>query len=394
MKKLTKSLLEILKDVKLNRKTEIEVEDFHALYELSKEHEVGALVYNQIYRLDGFPSDLKQRWSLEAIKTNASQAIKTQRFLKVYKSFLEQNIKVIVVKGLVCRSLYPEPDNRPSNDEDLYIEKKDKEAVTKIFLDYGFELVDDGEEEIKFLDLKSGLSIELHLSLFPQTSKAYGQYQLMFQKPFQQAITHSIMGVDVYSLSYDQHLLFLILHFTKHFLHGGVGIRQLLDIAMYTEAYAKQIHWDYIFQQLEHADLVVFMLNAFEICHACLGLDETCIDYGKYSRIQNEYQDLLEDIIESGIFGQTSQERIHSSTITLNAMEKGKVNVLKSVFPSLSEMKGKFPYLNDKPYLLPVAQATRILNYVKNNNQTQSKKTVELGNQRVDLLKKYKMMKD
>ena len=394
MKKQTESFLHILKDARFNQKTSITLEqnDFYFLYKLAHIHDLTGMVYNQIYHLDNFPDDLKKQWGSEAKKLNVFQIIKTQRFLQVYREFLKADLKVYVVKGLVCRSIYPMPDNRPSNDEDLYIERKDADAVTAIFENAGFQLLDKGEDEIKFLDYKSGLTIELHLALFSKSSQAYGFYQVAFDHAFETYAIHNIENVSVYSLSHNQHFLFLVLHFAKHFLHGGVGIRQLMDIIMYIEAFKEEINWDYIFKQLDKADLVTFFLNTLEIAHVYLDFDYDNINLCNYKRIKNEYQELLDDIMESGIFGQTTQERIHSSTITLNAMESGKVNVLKSVFPPLEDMKGKFPYLNEKPYLLPVAQATRILNYMKHHDNKQNKKTVELGNKRVELLKKYKIL--
>ena len=394
MKQVTKDFLTILKDARFNSKTNIIIEDFDTLYKLSNEHQVSALVYNQIYQQDNLSSVLRKQWSLETIKINASQMIKTQRFLHVYKRFLDANVKVVVVKGLICRSLYPVPDNRPSNDEDLYIQRCDLKTVSSIFIEEGFQKISEEEDEVKFLDYKSGLSIELHLALFSKKSNAYGRYQSIFKDTFNFLTIHQIENIRVYSLSHNQHLLFLILHFTKHFLHGGVGIRQLMDIIMYIETFSDKLNWKTIFNNLETLGLVTFVLNIFEICHQYLSFDYKYVNLGNYQRIENEYEDLLEDIMESGIFGQTSNERIHSSTITLNAMEKGKVNVLRSVFPSLESMKGKYEYLNDKPYLLPVAQASRILNYLKHSDSKESKKTVDLGNQRVNLLKKYKIMDD
>ena len=46
-------------------------------------------------------------------------------FLDVYKDFIKEGLKVAVIKGIVLRYLYPEPDFRPSNDEDIYVQSKD-----------------------------------------------------------------------------------------------------------------------------------------------------------------------------------------------------------------------------------------------------------------------------
>lgn len=54
-----------------------------------------------------------------------SQTQRTSFFFEIYKKLLQNEIKPVVVKGIVLRNLYPKPDCRYSNDEDLLINKED-----------------------------------------------------------------------------------------------------------------------------------------------------------------------------------------------------------------------------------------------------------------------------
>lgn len=61
--------------------------------------------------------------------------------------------------------------------------------------------------------------------------------------------------------------------------------------------------------------------------------------------------------------------------------------------PPARQLAGRYPYLKEKPYLLPVAWINRILKYGKetaggsaDNNAAQS---IKIGNGRVALLKEY-----
>lgn len=384
------NFLSLLKDARLNVKsTELEV-DFQELYELAEKHEVSALVYNQIYSFSSLPADLKMIWRKQALKINAIQAMKTNRFLNLYQKFNDKGLRILVVKGLICRCLYPQPDNRPSNDEDLYVEKEQYMATEEVLLENGFLLANKSEDVSTFLDTKSGLSIELHTSLFSEDSKAYGAYQSFFKDVFEDAILHEIHGVSVYSLSHDKHMLFLMMHFIKHFLHGGVGIRQVLDILMYAEAYAQDIRWDEVYSVLKQQHVFTLMMNVFALGYKELGfaMEKTYLPKN-FDENAYDYQDLLADILDAGVFGKSSMERLHSSTITLHALESGKSSVLKSLFPSLKSMKGKYSYLNSYPFLLPIAWGNRIFHYVFSKDQGSSKKTIEIGNQRIELLRKY-----
>lgn len=391
---MKKQFLQLLKDARLNQQSQSMQLDYITLYQLSMQHQVAALIYNQIYKFEDFPLELKQHWKSEALKTNAFQTMKTDKFLRIYKKLMDNDLKVIVVKGLICRSLYPQPDNRPSNDEDLYIEKQYLSIAKDIIVNEGLIVVDESDTVTTFIDRISGLSIELHTALFSKDSKAYGQYQESFDHAFDNVIVHNIMNQEIYSLSYDLHLLFLLMHFIKHFLHGGVGIRQILDIIMYSEAYGNKIHWDDIYNTLEELHVFTLVLNVFALAHDYLEFNYDSIVLPKtFNHSDYDYEDLLDDIIDAGIFGDSSRERKHSSTMTLNATATGKTSVLKSVFPSAKDISGRYPYLKKHPYLLPIAWCNRIYHYITNKNEGDSQKTIEIGNQRIELLKKYKVIK-
>lgn len=389
---MNSELVTLLKDARLNRASESIKLDYQKLFDLANQHQISALIYNQIYNFGDFPMELKEIWKSQTFKINVIQTRKTMKMLQVYEQFLNQNLKVLIVKGLICRSLYPQPDNRQSNDEDLYVQKEEFEKTKDILLKNNFAVVLESNDVTTFIDPVSGLSIELHTALFSLESKAYGNYQKYFDHAFDECIVHQIDGVNVYSLEYSQHLLFLILHFVKHFFHGGVGIRQVADIIMYSEAYGDRIDWDRLYAVLKDLNIYILITSLFALAHDYLEFDYTKIKVP--DDIDNiDYQDLFDDIMDAGIFGQSSSERIHSATITLNTIGNGKTSVIKSIFPSLKEMQAKYKYLNKYPILLPAAYLSRILNYKKNNSSKNSQKTIEVGRQRVELLKKYKVIR-
>ena len=385
--------LELLKDAHYNQTSTPCLIDAAQLYKLAKEHQVSSMIYNQIYKFDFDPA-LKQHWKREAIYSVSIQTMKTEAFLNVYKKLREKNLNVLVVKGLILRSIYSIPDNRPSNDEDLYVELKDYEAAKQVFLDNGYICVKESEMETTFAH-SNGVSIELHTSLFSKDNKAYGNYQEYFKDAFKDVLTFDIRGVKVLSLNHDNHYLFLILHFIKHFFHGGIGIRQIMDMIIYAEHFGDQIDWNRIYKILDKNNVLHLYENVLAIAQEYLGFDTTKVLLPSgYNKDNCDYQALLDDIIDAGVFGQSTIERKHTATMTLNAISSdGKSNVFKSLFPTLTEMKGKFEYLNKYPFLLPIAWFTRIFNYIFDKKQGDSKKTIELGNERIELLKKYKIIK-
>lgn len=393
-------LLSLLKDARLGQPSQPQQTDFVQLYRMSVQHEVSALIYNQIYHFPDLPPELKQGWSREAIRVNALQTMRTARFLQLYQQLTEQGVTCLVVKGIVLRALYPQPDSRPSNDEDVYVPQSQFEQASATFLQNGMAKVSESKDVTTFVDPRCGLSIELHVALFNEENKAYGRYQTLFKEAFTHPATHVIQGVKVQSLDYDLHFLFLMTHLAKHFLVSGVGIRQVLDIVMYAEAYGSDIHWQTVYDALEEIGLLTLTQNVFSIGHTYLGFDYHKITLCHGWNGKADHEALLDDILDAGVYGKSTQARLHSSAFTIQAVEqsgKSKAGtLLQMAFLPLRELRERsgYTYLKEKPWLLPYAQAHRIWNYLTHRETSgQEKKTVEVGAQRVELLKKYGMIR-
>lgn len=72
-------------------------------------------------------------------------------------------------------------------------------------------------------------------------------------------------------------------------------------------------------------------------------------------------------------------------------MEEKNSGLMKSLFPPVDYLEGKYEYLQDKPWLLPIAWGQRIHKYMKERKgkQVNPAKSIEIGRQRIELLKKY-----
>lgn len=53
---MDKELLTLLKDARLNQKSTYRQLDYQKLYQLANQHQVSALIYNQIYDFPDFPN--------------------------------------------------------------------------------------------------------------------------------------------------------------------------------------------------------------------------------------------------------------------------------------------------------------------------------------------------
>ena len=245
--------------------------------------------------------------------------------------------------------------------------------------------------------------IELHRHLFPQSSKAYGKLNAYFKNFKEKAIIQKIQGVSVYTLDPTSHLFYLICHSFKHFLHSGFGIRQVCDLCMFANAYGSKIDWDLIYNWCQDIHGEYFAAALFKIAKKYLIFDEkkahmsTC-----WKQIEVDEGPILMDILDAGVFGGRTLSRQHSSLMTLGAAETGQYRKksfqgwFRTLFPTMKNMKGKYPQLQEKPFLLPWAWLDRILKYVKESKKQDNtmKESVQISKQRIDLMIQYKIIKE
>ena len=409
MEKTNFEFLSLLKSSLKNEKYDgekIDFEDLVYIYKMSEIHHVVPMIYNAAYNEDFFKecdANFQAMFKSSAFRYIFSQIQRTNHFLEVYKKLIEKNIKILVFKGIIFRNMYNNPDDRISSDEDILIKKEDYEKVKEFFLSEGFEFIDKGEE-CAYFSKSTGLCIEVSTSLFSHESKAYGHLNKLFEDVFEKSIKINIDKIDILTLSHEQHLIYIVFHNMKHFLTGGFGIRQVADFSKYIETYGEYINWEKFWSDLKDLNYDTFALNLIEISLKYLGFNNDKITYPdnitSFDELKNSQkyyinsESLINDILDAGVFGASTMNRKHTALMTLDAVEdKKKSNRLKAVFPNVNYLKDNYTYLQKYPILLPVAWGQRILSYLKKNKTSSYINTIELGKQRIELLKEYKIIK-
>ncbi len=399
-----------LEGTKVSWEKDIDMEAWRSLFELSEKHQILPMIYDAVYTCESYkkiPQEADVMLKRQVIRQVSVQAMKTREFLDFYKILAEEGMRPIVVKGIICRNLYREPDFRSSGDEDVLIPWDQFDTYHQAFQNHGMIMVDQSENpetagEVTYHKKGGLLNIEQHKELFASGSEAYGKFNELFENVFKNIRCEKIQGIDVYTMGHTDHLLYLILHAFKHFLHSGFGIRQVCDIIMYANLYGKEIQWNDILTQCCRIHGELFAAALFDIGEKYLNFDPDQAGYPQnWRELEADGEDLLEDLIDSGIFGDATMSRKHSSNITLQAAAteikgKSKVSLKTSLFPDKKYMERRYPWLKKYPALLPVAWLSRMFKYMhetKHSGSNSASESIEIGNQRVDLMKKYKIIK-
>ena len=407
MESIQMLFLEALKAALENRQVEwkegLQPQDGLTLLRMASTHQILPMIYEAVYPCLETGQEVAY-YKKSTIQSVTLQTIKTSEFLSLFRHLSAAGVTPCVVKGVVCRSLYPNPDYRLSGDEDVLIPPEQFSRCHAAMLEYGMTAAAPEEDldhayEVPYGKKGSPLYIELHKSLFPPDSSAYGEMNRFFEGAEQRMISLNIQGTPVTTLGYTDHFLYLICHAFKHFLHSGFGIRQVCDIVLFANSYGGQIDWDWVLACCREIHAERFAATLFRIGRKYLTFDPEKACYpAAWQELEADETAMLEDLLDSGIYGDSNMSRKHSSNMTLSAVtaqkegKRGGSHVLKTVFPPAKSLEGRYPYLKKHPYLLPVAWASRILKYRKETrtvSNDDAAESIKIGKQRIELLKEY-----
>ena len=366
------------------------------LFSMAQNHKVLPLVFEPAYPLvQQTEPSLAAATKRQVLQQVIVQTLRTTEFLELYRALTEAGIKALVVKGIVCRQLYPKPDHRPSSDEDLWIPQEQLSRCRQVLEAYGMTTTETNPEAWEFPYRKAGspLYIELHTRLFPPGfSVADSEFNDFFGTPHQHKTIQALPGGSVQTLHPNDHMTYLLFHAYKHFLHSGFGIRQVCDILLFAHRHGELIDWEWVRLSCRCIRAEKFAAAVFAIGVKHLGF----APIGSWP--DADELPLLEDVLQAGVYGSSELSRQHSSTVTLEAVSSRKSasgGFLRAAFPSARHLQGRYPWLKKQPYLLPIAWADRMTAYLretKNRSDSSLADTLKIGRERLELLRRYDIL--
>ena len=153
------------------------------------------------------------------------------------------------------------------------------------------------------------------------------------------------------------------MHLRKHLLNHGAGVRQFMDIAVFTKAYQNEMDWDWIEEKLEELDLTRFAQMCYTFLYRWFGFPSPM----EMQEISEElYESSTQRILENGVFGFQSSD--DSTALASYAAVQGGVfgkiwYLLQTIFPpyALMQTMTEYRFVIGRPLLLPAAWVYRFI---------------------------------
>lgn len=374
-------LIDIIKNLVNNAKSNIFYDefDYEKLYNLAKHHSLENMLFFA-YNHEMIKISEKQAQELIKINKNAIYKSVTQdvELNLISKTFEENKIKHLILKGSIIKNLYPSLDFRSMADIDILVLKEDLLNVKKLMLDIGYVVNSAcGNHDVYYK--MPFMNIEIHRNMIDDSYKLSSYYKSIWDR-----LSLNEDKLFSYKQSDEDFYIYLISHAAKHFGNGGIGIRTIMDIYVFLK-HKPNIDFKYINDEFDKLGIRLFNEKLMQLAFIWFGEAKS-----------NEEFDLLGNyIINSGTYGTTAHSFILSELEIdkdINNISKMKL-VLKRAFPPYKTMKKTFPSLRHLPFLLPFYYLIRIIKafFTKNKEVRGQVKTISsINNKEVIKIKKVK----
>ncbi|MBQ7976704.1 MAG: nucleotidyltransferase family protein [Clostridia bacterium] len=371
--------------------------DIKGVFKLASKHNILPLCFENISCAPDFETAAFPKTANKVFSIVFSQAKRSANFKKIYSALLAGGVKPLVLKGIICRSLYGDKcDHRPSGDEDILINKTDYFRIEAILKEQGYvpekevsEKILNGIQEITFKN-PNGLNIEVHLNIIGTENKIRRIMNAYFDDVYNSYVSMTIDGQTYYTLGYTEHYIYLFYHMFKHFAMSGVGVRQILDMFKFGKEFSYQIDWNRVNNAIDAIGAKKLYGDILEIGRLYLGFN-----------FENPFgvnfpDTLLGDIFSTGAYGNNNSEQIGSKVKVMAALDsEGKPSKLRMLFPSVESMREHYTVLYNHPYLLPFMWIVRIMRYVfrsKTGKTYDVTKSEAIADKKIQLLRDYEII--
>lgn len=371
---------------------ELTAEEWETTLRLAAEQETLPLVFDAVCAcpsLRRLGVERRRTIQKKALELATRQVVQTNEFLTLILAAQARGLDPVVLKGVTLRSLYPQPMLRPSVDEDLLVRPKEAEKYRRFFLERGLTEDDPEAGELSFHKPDSPTYIELHTELFPGDSRAYGDCGALFAGAPDRTVVQRVEDVELRTLSPTDHMLYLICHAYKHFLHGGAGLRHVCDMGMLSARFGPEIDWPDILRRCESIRIHIFAAALLSLGERYLGFPAPAV----FAALAADPDDMLADMLSGGMYGNSDEDRVHSSAVTLEAVAarkegRGARGLLAVAFPEARSLEGRYTFLHSRPWLLPAAWAMRLWDYAR-GGRAHPGASLHIAEARLRLLREY-----
>ena len=317
--------------------------DMRAVFALGYNHKMLQTVYEKAYNsgiISETDSDFKiwkNQYILYKTRDTRQQIAKDE----IIDALTENGIRVMPLKGLLIKDLYPNTYLRQMTDLDILIDKDNKSKVKSLLKSIGYKEFEGGKKHFSMVK-KPAINLEIHLKIFEN------DWNECFSDVWENAEEKS---KNLYIMSKEDLVLHNIMHSAEHLLSAGIGIRAITDLYVLKKAYPEVLISENFLSKLDNYGLTDFFNVINNICQVWFeGKDDSSLN-----KMAEKF------LLLSNNFGTNKDVAVQYATDIADSEDSRFMIFLKLFFPSYKNMCKRFKILESIKILLPVFWLVRIV---------------------------------
>lgn len=371
----------------IKEKLLVEGVNIQQVINMAKKHAVLSLLYDELPKET--LTEEQSRYIEKECKQISLQNYRLLFLTKYVVGLLEENeLRVVVLKGVSTAKYYPVPELRKSGDVDLLLLDTDKIGLVKqILLTNGFKIYEEqlANHHTSFLS-EEGISIEIHTMLAePFDNGKINRYLDKMVKDKQlETDTLYAMELELPVLSKAYYAYELLLHMMQHFLRSGFGLKLLCDWVVFWQYPVEENEKSTYLRLLEESRVKGFSDLVTQVCVKYLGMPKENV---QWMNCMTEYpcEEFINEVIEAGEFGKSEVERM----VVLQGT--GLMDFFKEFH---HQMYLNYPKVGKCFLLWPVLWIMTLLRFLRNNKKVRNTSTgaiIKEAKRRSGLMKQLKL---
>lgn len=322
--------------------------------------------------------DVYKNYILASMRDVSSKnIIRRQRITNLLQELEMQGFHVALLKGYALADCYEYPECRCSVDTDILVLPEEEKAVCDFLRKKEFIVTKRNpvSHHAVCRHKRYGM-LEVHVGLYDDIVE-----DVWFQEKTRDLIQEDYVRINTpegeyMTLGYTDHLIFLMLHMIKHFISNGISVGMMLDVALFWSKHQRKIDAQRVWTMLEELKFATFISC---VLHALIRYGD--FEASSFSGVMDVTDDqidmFLADLERGGRMGIKDSEGRRDCAFAYGRMvmlrDKSKLqywrymlcwkakNMYSALFPSKEHLWEKYPYIKQKPWLLPAAWLHRLV---------------------------------
>ena len=278
--------------------------DLEAVYEYVKISGISAITFMALENAVDASDESSFMFEWKKMRLNAMRRnLLFDKERSEITNFLEQNdIWYLPLKGSVIKEMYPNPEMREMNDNDILIDQNGRDQAKEFMLSRGYAIkpndkgvIDDKGNSDEFIK-DPFFYFELHKFLIEER---YSPKQYDYFLSIKDRLIKDTDKEYGYHMSDEDFYLYMICHAHKHFSRNGMGIRFLMDEYVFLKEKGETLDNDYINEKIREFGLEQFDADLRKVSKMAFDEDEECLE----ESLSDSEKALYDSCLGAGVFG-------------------------------------------------------------------------------------------